>query len=99
MNVSLLLLKRNIGRLIRRMSSLEAAHPMDSEQSVNAPPPSIVEPPASGQGAEGGREDQSAGLGQEILSDVAPQEKKKQRQFDFSMSVSNMYKCDDIHDV
>lgn len=101
MNVASHVLKRNIGNLVRTLSSMEQGHSVDAAQPVctsaqpvgtSAQPVGSTQPAVGEAVCESGPsmhlyEGHRLGTGADN-SQLTGQEKKKQRQFDFSMSVS-----------
>ena len=84
MNVTISrLLKRNIGILVRNLSSMELGHPMVAAAQAEDTTETVVQDSTAGESIRH-EEGEGGGGGGEGTS---TQEKKKQRQFDFSMSV------------
>lgn len=86
--LGLLMSKRNIGYLIRRISSVDLIHPMDSGQPGSSSSGELMEG-ASSAAKHRTEFEQQVDPGMEIRNEpvTVPQEKKKLRQFDISMSV------------
>lgn len=87
------LLRRNIASLIRRVRSVKPRHPMDSGGLVNTPGQQsemVSIAPGHSQADSIMEDEGAASMVPKITADQPPaaQEKKKQRKFDFSMSVS-----------
>ena len=85
--------RRNIAVLIRRVRLVKPRHPMDSGRLVNTPGQQsemISTAPDHSQAASIMEDEGAATMVPKITADQPPvaQEKKKQRKFDFSMSVS-----------
>ena len=106
MNPMVGVLRRNIVSLIRKGRSVELSHPMDSGGLVNtleqqsgtvttgtaqdhpqSTAASVMEP-----AEDSGHEEAALTTPESTTGQPASQEKKKQRQFDFSMSVSPSFK-------
>ena len=83
--------KRNIAFLIRRVSSAEVGHPMDSGQSVSdsGEPKEGASVCTEKAVAEPNQPTTDTTAGQGVVGDTSPLEKKKPKQFDFSMYVYN----------